>query len=55
MQTISGLHSNPGGVNAGEIGLAADRNLAPRAALGAGLVAAALVIRRKTSPACAGR
>lgn len=55
VQTISGLHSNPGGVNAGEVGLAADRNPLPLAAGGALLVAAALVIARRVGPARAGR
>jgi hypothetical protein len=55
VQTVSGMHSSPGGVNAGEAGLAADRNPAPLAALGVALAAAALLVRRTISPARAGR
>jgi hypothetical protein len=48
VQTISGLHSGPGGVNAGEVGLAADPDPLPLLAGGALLVgAAALVARRR--------
>ncbi|MET1005180.1 MAG: DUF4397 domain-containing protein, partial [Propionibacteriaceae bacterium] len=49
IQTISGLHSNPGGINAGEVGLAAEQGVAPFAAGLAGLtlLAAALVARRR--------
>jgi hypothetical protein len=56
VQTISGLHSAPGGVNAGEVGLAADRSPAPLVAAGvAAAVAACLMLRRKLRPARAGR
>ena len=55
VQTVSGMHSNPGGVNAGEAGLAAERSPAPLAAFGVALVAAALVAGRRLSSARAGR
>lgn len=52
VQTISGLHSGPGGVNAGEVGLAADPNPLPLLAGGVLLVgAAALVGRRRLATA----
>ncbi|HEX8488756.1 MAG TPA: DUF4397 domain-containing protein [Propionibacteriaceae bacterium] len=49
VQTISGLHSNPGGVNAGSVGLAADPNPAalPAAAAFTVLGAAALLLMRR--------
>jgi hypothetical protein len=49
VQTISGLHSNPGGVHAGEVGLAAQQSPAPLAAVGLALVAAAVLLRRRLS------
>jgi hypothetical protein len=55
VQTTSGMHSSPGGVNAGQAGLAADRNPAAVAGLGALLVAGALAAGRVARPARAGR
>lgn len=51
VQTISGLHSNPGGVDAGEAGLAADSDASPAVlALAAfTLLAAVAVMRRRLS------
>ena len=50
VQTISGLHSSPGGVNAGEVGLAADRSPLPLMAGGLLLLGAgAFVGRRRLS------
>jgi hypothetical protein len=50
VQTISGLHSNPDGVNAGTAGLAAGANPAPLAALGVLVLAAAVLVRRRLTP-----
>jgi hypothetical protein len=47
VQTISGLHSGPGGVNAGEAGLAADRSPAPLVGGGLLLVAGVALIARR--------
>lgn len=56
VQTISGLHSGPGGVNAGEVGLAADHNPLPLVAGGMlALGAAALVGRRRLALVRSGR
>lgn len=53
VQTISGLHSNPGGVNAGEAGLAADSDPTVMwigaAALAAMVLAAATFVARRRS------
>jgi hypothetical protein len=46
VQTISGLHSGPGGVNAGEAGLAADSNPLPLVAGGLLLVGVIVAGRR---------
>ena len=46
VQTISGLHSGPGGVNAGEAGLAADGNSLPLVAGGLLLVGVIVAGRR---------
>ncbi len=52
VQTIPGLHSGPDGVNAGEVGLAADSNPLPLVAGGVLLLgAAALVGRRRLAAA----
>ncbi|HEX8510506.1 MAG TPA: hypothetical protein VF635_13545, partial [Propionibacteriaceae bacterium] len=50
VQTISGLHSNPGGVDAGEAGLAAQQSPAGLAAVGAFVLAAAVLVRRRLVP-----
>jgi len=56
VQTISGLHSSPGGVNAGEVGLAADRSPLPLMAGGLLLLGAgAFVGRRRLSAVRSGR
>jgi hypothetical protein len=47
VQTISGLHSNPGGVNAGEAGLAADQSPLPLLAGGMLALGAAVLIGRR--------
>jgi hypothetical protein len=47
VQTISGLHSSPDGVNAGEAGLAADRNPLPLLAGGMLAVGAVAVVSRR--------
>jgi hypothetical protein len=46
VQTISGLHSSPGGVNAGEAGLAADTSSSSLLAGGIALLAVALLAAR---------
>ena len=51
VQTISGLHSGPGGVDAGQAGLAADTNPLPLVAGGLALLAALVVVARRTSSA----
>lgn len=55
VQTISGLHSNPGGVNAGEVGLAADRDPLPLVAGGLALVALLTVAGRRAATVRTGR
>ncbi|SDS91103.1 protein of unknown function [Friedmanniella luteola] len=55
VQTISGLHSGPGGVNAGEAGLAADSNPLPLVAGGMLVVVAAGVASRRFGVVRAGR
>ena len=55
VQTISGLHSGPGGVNAGEAGLAADTNPLPFVAGGMLVLVAAGVASRRYSLARASR
>jgi hypothetical protein len=55
VQTISGLHSGPGGVNAGEVGLAADRSPLPLVGVGLALLAALVVVVRRGTLARAGR
>jgi hypothetical protein len=56
VQTISGLHSGPDGVNAGEVGLAADRNPMPLVAGGMlALAAVALISRRQLAAVRNGR
>ena len=55
VQTISGLHSGPGGVNAGQAGLAADSNPAPLVAGGMLVLVAAGVASRRFSVARASR
>ncbi|WP_375424117.1 DUF4397 domain-containing protein [uncultured Friedmanniella sp.] len=47
VQTISGLHSGPGGVNAGEVGLAADRSPLPLLAGGVLLLGAGALVGRR--------
>ena len=54
VQTISGLHSSPGGVGAGEAGLAADSNLPALAAALATVLAGGLVLLRLRRPSRAG-
>jgi hypothetical protein len=51
VQSISGLHSDPGGVNAGEAGLAASQSPAPLAAAALTVLAAAVLLRRRLVPA----
>jgi hypothetical protein len=55
VQTISGLHSGPGGVNAGEAGLAADSSPLPLVGAGLALLAALVVVARRGTLARAGR
>jgi len=55
VQTISGLHSGPGGVDAGEVGLAADSFPLPLVAGGMLVVVAAGVASRRLTVARAGR
>jgi Domain of unknown function (DUF4397) len=55
VQTIPGLHSGPGGVNAGQVGLAADRSPLPFLAAGGALLAGLLVAARRRSPARSSR
>ena len=55
VQTISGLHSGPGGVNAGEAGLAADSGTLPFVAGGMLVLVAAGVASRRFSVARASR
>jgi len=55
VQTISGLHSGPGGVNAGEVGLAADRSPLPFLAGGLALLAVLVVAARRASVARSAR
>jgi len=50
VQSISGLHSNPDGVNAGTAGLAAGQNPAPLVAVAGILLAAAVLARRRLTP-----
>lgn len=54
VQTISGLHSGPGGVDAGEVGLAADSFPLPLVAGGMLVVVAAGVASRRLTVARAG-
>ena len=49
VQTISSLHSNPSGVHAGQVGLAAEQSPAPLVAVGLALVAGAVLLRRRLS------
>jgi len=55
VQTISGLHSGPGGVNAGQVGLAAEESPLPLLAAGLALLAALVVVARRASLARSGR
>ncbi|MET1004069.1 MAG: DUF4397 domain-containing protein [Propionibacteriaceae bacterium] len=56
VQTISGLHSSPDGVNAGEVGLAADSSPLPLVAGGMlALGAVALIGRRRLATVRSGR
>jgi len=55
VQTISGLHSGPGGVNAGQAGLAAEQSRLPFLAGGMALLAVLLVGVRRTTMARGGR
>lgn len=47
VQTISGLHSGPGGVHAGEAGLAAEGSSSGLAAVGVLLLAAVVLLQRR--------
>jgi len=55
VQTISGLHSGPGGVDAGQVGLAADTSTLPLVAGGMLVLVAAGVASRRYSAARASR
>lgn len=47
VQTISGLHSGPSGVNAGEVGLAADHSPSPLLVGAMLLVSAVVLVARR--------
>lgn len=55
VQTITGLHSGPGGVNAGEVGLAADSNPLPLVAGGFAVLVAVGAATRRFAVVRAGR